>query len=200
MLGIFFLAVRSWSWRSALLATLVATPFAALLVAQLLGAPRNPPFALEWVATAVPMLALALGRVLGLAQSWSRLRAVAVVLALVLALAAVDQIARVKPAGRFDVAAAIEPAGDDDVVLYAPPAVGDLVRVESGDATTRPVERAGDVDLDAAERVVVVGAFGFSRNDPGVQEQTLALIDELAASRELVAEETHGETKVWTFA
>lgn len=200
MLAIFFLAVRSWSWRSALLATLVATPFAALLVAQLVGAPRNPPFALEWVATAVPMLALAVGRVVGLSGSWPRLRIAAGALALVLAIAAVDQITRVTPSGRFDVAAAIEPAGDDAVVLYAPAAVGDLVRHEAGDATVRPVDQAGDLDLAAAPEVVVVGAFGFSRQDPGVQEATLALVDELAASRELVAEEIRGETKVWTFA
>lgn len=62
MLGAFALFGRRWSARGMLLVGLAAAPFLALLAADLAGAPRQPPLALEWLAPALPAVALAIGR------------------------------------------------------------------------------------------------------------------------------------------
>jgi hypothetical protein len=203
ILATFVLMGRTWSGRGTLLIALAAAPFVTLLALQVAGAPRNPPFALAWTATAVPMLALAVGRAIsGTARRWRTARAIGLAVVAVLAVAAVDQAVRIDPSARFDVdpvldevAAAARPG---DVVVYAPDILGDLVRREAGDATVVRAEDATVEDLARAPRVVVVGAFDFVRDDPAL-DTTLALVSELAATRALTGEREHEEAKLWTF-
>ena len=65
MLAAFVLLGRSWSRRAALVVALAMGPLAALLVLQIVGSPRNPPFALAWTAAAMPMLAIGVACVVG---------------------------------------------------------------------------------------------------------------------------------------
>ena len=201
ILATFALTVRSWSPRSALVAALAATPLVALLVAQVAGAPRQPLFALEWIATAVPMVAIALGRAAAGLGDWSRVRLAGLLVAGVLMAAAADQAVRVRPVDEVDVAPVVEDvaarAERGDVVVYAPPALGDLVRHEAAGVRIVTLARARAEDLADARHVFVVGAFGLA--DDGTRERTLALVDELAAARQLEAEERHGDTTVWRF-
>jgi hypothetical protein len=62
ILAAFALFGRRWSARGVLLVGLAAAPFAALLVADVAGSPRQPPLALSWLAPALPAVALASGR------------------------------------------------------------------------------------------------------------------------------------------
>jgi 4-amino-4-deoxy-L-arabinose transferase-like glycosyltransferase len=201
ILATFALTVRSWSARGALLIALAAAPLVALLVAQIAGVPRRPLFALEWIATALPMVAIGLGRAMAGLGDWRRVRIAGAVLAVVLAVAAADQVLRIEPVDRVDVPPAVEraaaAAGPGDTVVYAPAAIGDLVRYEVSDADVVPLARAGADTLGDARHVVIVAAFGLG--DERTRERTLALVDELAASRPLAAEERHGDTTVWSF-
>jgi 4-amino-4-deoxy-L-arabinose transferase-like glycosyltransferase len=201
MVAAFVLLGRSWSRRASLVAVLAVTPLVALLALQLIGAPRNPPFALAWTATAMPMLAIALARTLGLAASWGVTRWVALAVAGVLAVATLDQNARVEALPRYDIASVAdvlgEQAGPGDVVVYAPNDVGDLVRHLAPGATVVPAEEAASAVGRAAE-VFVVGAFAWRHDDPAL-DRTLALVDELAAARPLTGEQGTEEMKVWTF-
>jgi Dolichyl-phosphate-mannose-protein mannosyltransferase len=201
ILATFALAVRTWSARGVLLATLAATPFVALLVAQIAGAPRSPLFALEWTATALPMVALGLARAAGLMGAWPRVRLVGLALAAVLVLAAVDQRIRVTPVDRVDVTPAVDDvaaqAGRDDTVVYAPGTIGDLVRHDVEGARVVRLAAADPAELAGARHVYVIGALGMA--DDATEDDTLALIQQLSAQRPLADESRHGETTVWSF-
>jgi len=201
MLGTFLVFGRAWSRRGGLLAALAVAPFVALLVLQAVGAPRNPPFALEWVATAVPMLAIGVGRAVSLAGRWPRVRAVGLGLAALLAVAAVDQAARVHPTERYDVAPLVarvaEVAGPDDVVVHAPEVLGDLLRHEVHAGEVVAVDATSARRLSTADEVVVIGAFGFG--DDAALASTLDLVEQLAADRPLLDEVESDDAKVWVF-
>jgi hypothetical protein len=198
----FALLGRRWSERGTVLASLVLAPFVTLLVLQIAGVPRNPPFALTWTATAVPVLAIAAGAVVTRIGRWRTTRLVGLALALVLVVAAVDQSRRVQPLDRFDV----EPALDDvhaqvrpgDAVVYAPEVLGDLVRRESPGADVVPASQATPERVAGAAHVIVFGAFDFTRGDPSL-DQTLSLVSQLASQRSLLEERQHRQAKVWTF-
>jgi hypothetical protein len=201
MLAMFLLLGRSWTSRGALVAALALTPFITLLVLQIAGAPRNPPFALEWTATAMPMLAIGVAYVVGRAGAWRTARIVGLAVVAVLLVAAVDQRARVEPLDRYD----IEPAVDEvarqaqpgDVVVYAPADIGDLVAHEVQDAEVIGVDEAADRDTTGT-RVVLVGAFAMRAGDPSL-DRLLDVVEQIAAERTLIHEAGNDEVKVWTF-
>jgi len=201
ILATFALTVRAWSRRGLLLVVLAVTPFAALLVAQVAGAPRTPLFALEWIATALPMIAIGLGRAATLAGGWPRARLIAAVGAAVLVLAAVDQATRVEPVERVDVTPVIEDVAAEaragDLVVYAPATVGDLVRHEVGGAEVVGLSRGAELAAGAEGRVFVVGAFGYA--DDTTRDRVLALITDVSARRPLSSEDRRGETTLWRF-
>jgi hypothetical protein len=200
ILATFVFFCRSWSRRGALLVALAVAPFVALLALQVAGAPRNPPFALSWVATALPMFAIGSGRILSLCRRWSACRMLGIVAGLVLLLAAADQIARGGAIERFDVAPAIDElsaASAGDVVVYAPDELGDLVRREAPNATIVGAAEAANTDLASARRVYVLGAFGFAQ-DPSLDD-ALSVVHQMSATRTLATESQHHEAKVWMF-
>jgi hypothetical protein len=201
ILATFALAVRAWTRRGLLLAALAATPFVALLVLQVAGMPRSPLFALEWTATAVPMIAIGLARAATVAGAWPRARLLAAIGAAVLVLAAADQAIRVEPVDRVDVTPAVDEVAAEaragDLVIYAPAAVGDLVRHEVGDADVVGLRRGGERAADTEGRVFVVGAFSFADDD--VRDEVLALVTDISADRPLASENRYGDTTVWSF-
>ena len=200
ILAAFVFFCRSWSRRGALLVALAIAPFAALLALQVAGASRNPPFALSWVATALPMIAIGAGRAMSLCRRWSTSRALGIVAAVVLLIAATDQITRGGAINRFDVDPAIDQlsaAGEGDVIVYAPADLGDLVQREAPNARIVDVDEAANIDLLSARRVYVFGAFGFA-DDPSL-DGALSLVHELSAVRPLASETQHHEAKVWLF-
>jgi hypothetical protein len=201
ILATFALTVRTWSRRGVLLLALAAAPFVALLVAQVAGAPRSPLFALEWTATALPMIAIGIGRAASLAGAWPRARLVGLAAAGLLAVAAIDQAARVEPVPRVDVTPVVQRvaarAHDGDVVVYAPATIGDLVRHEVRGADVVALPRSADRLAATGGRVYVVGAFGLG--DDATRDRTLALITDLSARRQLSSEDRHGDTTIWRF-
>jgi hypothetical protein len=200
ILATFVFFCRSWSRRGALLLALALAPFAALLVLQVAGAPRDPPFAVSWVATALPMLAIGLGRALSLTGRWSTSRLLGAIAVAALVVAGADQAARADPVDRFAVAPAIDEtarAGPGDVVVYAPESLGDLVRRRVDGATVVTPAAATAEDLAHARRVYVLGAFGFA-DDPSL-DRVLDLVHSISADRRLIVESEHHEAKVWIF-
>jgi hypothetical protein len=193
---------RRWSQRGALLVALAAAPFVTLLVLQIAGAPRNPPFAIEWVAMSVPMLAIGVGRAVSLLPRERDVRLVGALAAVVLLVAAVDQSIRVDPIARFDVAPLISRATADaaagDTIVYAPEVIGDLIHHEASGADAVPVTDPAAGSLQGSRRVIVIGAFGFERDDRSLPA-VLALVDRLASERELVDEVEGEEMKGWVF-
>ncbi|HEV8296281.1 MAG TPA: hypothetical protein VGQ20_03260 [Acidimicrobiales bacterium] len=202
ILATFVFLGRAWSKRAMLVAALAITPFVALLTLQIVGSPRNPPFALTWTATAIPMLAIGVGRALSLQPRWSKVRLVGLLAVAVLLVAAVDQNRRVQPESRFDVAPVVDhvaaQAGAGDVVVYAPDILGDLVTQRAHDAEAISTSDASEVRLADARRVFVFGAFAFNGDDASLQ-RALGLVKALSARRPLTSEWQHGEAKVWTF-
>jgi Dolichyl-phosphate-mannose-protein mannosyltransferase len=201
ILATFALTVRRWSARGMLLVALAAVPFVALLAVQVAGAPRSPLFALDWSATAVPMLAIGLGRAVSVAGPWPRARVIGAVAAAALAVAAADQAVRVQPIERVDVAPAVEDVATEarrgDLVIYAPATLGGLVRHEVEDADVAGLSDAQARVAEAEGRVLVVGAFGLA--DDETRDRILALVEEISASRPLAAEVRHGDTTTWSF-
>ncbi|HUP71219.1 MAG TPA: glycosyltransferase family 39 protein [Acidimicrobiales bacterium] len=200
---------RARSPRTAVLVSLAIAPFAALFAAQLLGVPRVPAFALSWAATAVPMLALLMGRAMTvLGGRWRRSRVLAVGLGVLLLGALADQALRVEPSRRFAVGPVVESvadkAGRGDLIAYEPAALGDLVRYRAKLVDTRPVAALDGPEaaptLASHERVHVVAAFALGAGDTGV-ERTVALVKQLSATRPLLEERgaEGAETKVWVF-
>jgi hypothetical protein len=202
MLAAFFVMGRRWSLQGLLLVGLAAAPFLTLMLAQLSGTPVSPPNALVWVATAVPVIVIGTARVIDIATgSWPRTRRVAVIVVALLAIALVDQIARVRPASRFDIARTAALVGTTaqpgDVIVYAPDAIGDVVHyyarpgvdvVPSGDLAAR---------LAAARHVLVIGAFAFDNGDRSAA--TVGLVHHLASTRHLLSEQGRPDLKVWVF-
>ena len=200
ILATFVFFCRSWSRRGALLVALALAPFAVLLTLQVAGVPRNPPFALSWVSTALPMIAIGAGRAMSLSGRWSTSRAVGLLAICVLLIATADQLTRVKPVDRFDIEPALEQlrsAQAGDIVVYAPDSLGDLVRHEAHDATVITTSDVSMTALAAAPHVFVFGAFAF--NDDASLDRVLALVRDLAAGRQLASESQLHEAKVWIF-
>jgi len=200
ILATFVFFCRSWSRKGALLVGLAVAPFAVLLLLQVVGAPRNPPFALAWVATAMPMLAIGAGRAMSLCGRWPTCRLVGLIAMAVLLVATADQLSRVGAVERLDVAPAVDrlrSAHAGDVVVYAPDSLGDLVRREARGATVITAGDASITALIAAPRVFVLGAFTFA--DDSSLDRVLALVHDLSAKRSLASQTQHHEAKVWIF-
>ena len=201
ILATFALTVRRWSARGMLLVALAVVPFLALLAVQIAGAPRSPLFALDWCATAVPMLAIGVGRAVSLAGPWPRARVVGTVAAAALVVATVDQVVRVRPVERVDVTPAVEEvaaeAGPSDLVVYAPATIGGLVRHEVTGAEVAGLSDAEAHVAQAEGPILVVGAFGLA--DDETRDRILALVEDISASRPLAAEERYGDTTTWSF-
>ncbi|HET7488642.1 MAG TPA: glycosyltransferase family 39 protein [Acidimicrobiales bacterium] len=195
---------RARSRRSGLLLALAAAPFAALFVAQVAGAPRQPAFALAWTATALPFVALLAGRALSVfGGPWTRARLVAAGVAAVLLVAVADQGARVEPERRFDVRPAVSAvaasARPGDVVAYDPQALGDYVAEDAGAARPVPVATVtGPGPGPEAPHVFVVGAFALGRGDETVQ-RTVDLVRRLSAVRPLLDRRGTADVQVWVF-
>jgi 4-amino-4-deoxy-L-arabinose transferase-like glycosyltransferase len=202
MLAAFALLGRVWSGRGVLVLALISAPFVTLLGLQVLGSPRNPPFALGWAATAIPMLAIGVGTVVGRFGRWRSVRLVALAAVALLVIAAVDQAERVEPIPRFDIEATLDDLHDTvqpgDIVVVAPPLLQDTVAREARGAVIVPASQATSERLAGAGRVLVFGAFGWTDDDPSL-DQTLALVRDLSAQRDLTAEQEHGDAKLWTF-
>lgn len=202
MLASFVLLGRSWSRRGAVVVGLAVAPFAALLALQIGGAPRNPPFALSWTATAMPMIAIGAAYAIGHAGRWRSARLVGLAMVVLLVVASLDQHARVEPLPKYDISSAVDDvtarAGPGDVVIYAPEDIGDLVR--HGQTGARVISAGqANPDLSAAKHVYIIGAFAWRPNDPALQNE-LALVKSLSAQRTLSAESGDDEVKVWTFS
>ncbi len=201
MLAAFVLLGRSWSRRGALVVVLAVSPFVALLLLQISGAPRNPPFALAWTATAMPMIAIGAGYAIGHAGRWTSARAFGLAAVALLVVATIDQRTHVEPLPRYDVAAAIDHVDDvaepGDLVVYAPNDISQLVREAARGAAVVPVADARAA-LRAGQRVVVIGAFTWRPDDPSVTD-ALDFVHELSAERPLTAEVGNDEVKVWSF-
>lgn len=196
---------RARSRRGVLLVALYAAPFVTLFAAQLLGIPRNPAFALGWAATAVPMVVLLTARAVAMfTGSWPRTRLLAGGLAAVLAVALVDQAARVQPVTRYDINPVVEVvakrAQPGDVVVFEPRALRDLVRQEVDEGVTVLSLAAADADeLQDRRRVFVVAAFALStRQESG--DRVIALVKDLSAERRPVLERGRPDVKMWEFA
>jgi hypothetical protein len=192
---------RRWSSRGGLLIALATAPFLALLIAEIAGAPRQPTFALGWVATSIPMLAIGAGRALSLAGNPSRVVLAGATVAGILTMALLDQSARVQPVRRFDLDPVMTALAADaragDTVVYAPLAVGDLVRYQ---APRSRVVALDDVTLDEllrSARIEVVGAFALG--DDQASARTVELVQQLSKTRRLVAREGTDDVRVWVF-
>jgi 4-amino-4-deoxy-L-arabinose transferase-like glycosyltransferase len=199
ILAAFLVVGRRWSLRGGLLVALALTPFAFLFIAQIAGRPREPAYAAEWVATAVPMLVIGVGRAASLAGRWPRVRTLGLVIAAVLCLAVVDQRVRVQPFERFDIASVMDVLDEQtrpgDAVVYAPGSLGDLVRYEARGATVVSLSHAGSVQN--AKRIEVVAAFALG--DETTSRQTLALIKQLSSSRHLASRHGTDDVRMWVF-
>ncbi|MBW3557272.1 MAG: glycosyltransferase family 39 protein, partial [Actinobacteria bacterium] len=164
---------RSRSRQGPLLLLLATAPVAVILMAQLLGAPRRPTFAIGWFATAVPALVLVIGRgVTMVGGRWPRTRLLTVAAVAVLLVALVDQTARVHPLRRFDVTPVVaEVAGTarpGDLVVYEPKAIGDLLRYKAPDVEMRALGAEPDAAPTPHRRVFVVAAFSLTNPDRSV--------------------------------
>ena len=201
MLGSFVLLGRTWSRRGAIVVGLAVAPFAALLALQIAGSPRNPPFALSWTATAMPMIAIGAAYAIGHAGRWRSARLVGVVMVAVLVIASVDQRTRVDPLPKYDISSAVDDvtaaAGPGDIVIYAPEDIGDLVRHGHTGASVISAAQS-NVDVSQAKHIYIVGAFAWRPGDPALQNE-LDLVKRLSGERALANESGDDEVKVWTF-
>jgi hypothetical protein len=194
---------RARSARGVLLVALCVAPFLAVLAAQLLDAPRSPPLALSWAATAVPILCLVAARAISLfGGSWRKTRLLTVGAGLVLVMAAVDQVTRVEPLERFDVNPAVrsvgEQAGPNDLIVYEPGALRHLVAYEAEGTEARPLERASSATLPPHDRLYIIGAFALTAGDESV-DRAVGLVKEVSATRPLLEERRGQDITVWVF-
>lgn len=194
---------RRWSPEGALVIALVAAPFAGLIALQLAGAPRQPPLALGWVATAVPMLVILVAQGISvLTGAWPRARVVTAVVVALLLLALVDQTVRTQVERPLDVDETLDVvdrwARPGDAVVYSPRSVGELVRYRlSDDVVTVPLSADPSVDPDA-RRVFVVSMTAFD-GDRRAQAHLRRLMRDLRGSRELVRVDREPARTVWEF-
>lgn len=205
ILGSLLVLGRARSRRGVLLVALSAAPFVALFVAQLLGIPRHPAFALGWAATAVPMVVLLTARAVSvLTGSWPRTRLVAGGVAAVLVVALADQTARVKPVPRYDLHPVVEAvaalARPGDAVVFEPRALRDLLRQEVNDGVSVLSLAAADpAELRPGRRVFVVAAFALSTRQAS-GDRVIALVKSLSSERRTVLERGRPDLKMWEFS
>lgn len=193
---------RTRSRQGPLLLLLATAPVAAVLVAQFLGAPRRPTFALAWFATAIPALILVISRGITMVDlRWSRARLLIVAAVALLVVALVDQTGRVRPLPRFDVRPAIsEVAGaarPGDLVVYEPEALGDLLRYEAPGVELLPLDTERDLTIAPHPRVFVIAAFSLGDPEESVR-RVVDMVKDVSATRSLVSERGR-DVKVWTF-
>jgi hypothetical protein len=156
-----------------------------------------------WLATAFPVIALGVARAISVAtRNWPQARRLTACVAVLLALALLDQALRVQPEPRFDVESLAKSVAEGtrtgDVVVFTPATIGDAVRLSSDDGIdVRSVVATTGQELQRARRVFVVAMFAF---DNGAStERTVTLVRELSSRRQLVEERADDETKVWVF-
>lgn len=195
---------RARSERGVLLVVLGAAPFIALFLAQLLGIPRHPAFALGWAATAIPMVVLLAARaVTSLGGHWPRVRALALSLVALFALGLADQAVRVQPIPRYDVGPLVEDAAErarpGDAVVFEPRALRDLIRYRVAEGVdTVPVSGTSADELERYGRVVLVSSFGLTTSDEQ-GERVISLVKQLSSSRRLAEERGRADMKLWEF-
>jgi hypothetical protein len=194
---------RRWSPEGALVIALAAAPFAALVALQIAGAPRQPPLALGWVATAVPMVVILVAQGISvLSGRWSRTRVLAVLVSAVLVVALVDQTVRTRVERPLDVDETMDVVEDwsrpGDTVVYSPRSVGQLVRYRLPD-DVRSIPLGADPTIDPdAPRVFVVSLTALDR-DRRAQAHLRGLMRDLGASRTLVRVDREPARTVWEF-
>lgn len=202
ILGALLVLGRRRSEQAPLLLVLATAPVAAVLMAQLLGSPRRPTFALAWFATAIPALILVLSRgITMIGGRWSTTRLVIVATVSLLVAALADQTARVRPLDRFDVNPAISEvaatARRGDLIVYEPKALGDLVRYEAPGVEARVLGDDGIAPKTAHRRIVVIAAFSLGDPDESIP-RVVDFVKDVSATRSLRSEKGK-DVKVWTF-
>ncbi|MBW3615316.1 MAG: glycosyltransferase family 39 protein [Actinobacteria bacterium] len=202
ILGGLLVLGRTRSRQGPLLLLLATAPVAFILLAQLLGTPRRPTFALGWFATAVPALVLVIGRGLTMVGGrWPRMRLLTVGAVAVLVVALVDQTARVRPLRRFDVTPAVaqvaSAARPGDLVVYEPKALGDVLRYKAPGVEVRSLDSQPDPTATPYRRVFVVAAFSLTNPDSSVP-RVVDYVTGVSAERSLRSERGR-DVKVWTF-
>lgn len=202
ILGGLLVLGRTRSRQGPLLLLLAIAPVCVILVAQLLGVPRRPTFALGWFATALPALVLVIGRgITMIGGRWPRMRLITVAAAAVLVVALVDQTARVRPLRRFDVNPAVaevaRAAGPGDLVVYEPKALGDLLRYKAPDVRVQHLGAGPAPAAGQHRRVFVVAAFSLTDPDESVP-RVVDYVKTIAAEKPLRSERGR-DVKVWTF-
>lgn len=193
---------RTRSRRGPLLLMLAIAPVAVVLIAQLMGAPRRPTFALGWFATAVPALMLVIARgITMIGGRWSRVRLITLATVAVMVVALVDQTARVRPIRRFDINPVVAQVAADarpgDLIVYEPEALGDLLRYKTVGAEHLPLGAAEDLPTSSHRRVFVVAAFSLTDPDKSVP-RVVDFVQELSVDRSLLSERGR-DVKVWSF-
>ncbi len=202
MLGALMVLGRTRSRQGPLLLLLATAPAAVILLAQLLGAPRRPTFALGWFATAVPALVLVIGRgVTMIGGRWPRMRLMILAATAVMVVALVDQTTQVHPLRRFDVnpavAAVARAAGPGDLVVYEPKALGDLLRYKAPDVQVRHLGTGPDPAIGQHRRVFVVAAFSLTNPEESVP-RVVDFVTSTSSEKRLLSERGR-DVKVWTF-
>jgi uncharacterized membrane protein len=201
MLAAFVLLGRAWTRKGALVVALATAPFVTLLLLQVFGIPRSPPFALVWTATAMPMMAIGVAYAIGHAGRWRYTRVACLGVAAVLLLASIDQRTQVEPKAQYDVSAAIDEIGDEaqpgDTVVYAPDDLRGLVQHSANGATVVPAAQADPATLGTG-RVLIIGAFSW-RPDDASANAALELVHNLSASRPVTSQTGNDDVKVWVF-
>ncbi len=200
----FALMGRAWSERGALLLALVFAPFVALLVLQAAGVRPQPAVRVDVVGDGRPdardrgrcrhrpLRPVAYGppRRPGARGGTGRRRRRPVAGGSSRSLASTRGRAGRRP--RVQPTRATRSCTPAEIL-------GDLVRHEAPGAAVVPADQATPERLASAGRVVVFGAFDFTRDDSSLQRTLSLLVSELSAERSLTDERQHSEAKVWTF-
>jgi hypothetical protein len=195
MLGALFVLGRGWSMTSTLVAAAAVVP---VLVLFGLGLVRRDLFEVRYVAGAVPLIALLVGRLLasfrpGGRTAWVASGLVAASLALGLA---DQQLNRTNP--RFydfegAVGAVARMARPGDVVIYSPAFMEPVLQYYGPDLDTRPIASTRSA-LRAPGRVIVVASF---LDRPEIAKRTAGALALIERRRYLQVRIDKPQVKVW---
>jgi mannosyltransferase len=202
MLASFFLLGRRWSHRGVVLLALASASAIALFGTMLAGAPRQPPYALIWFATAIPVVVIGVARAITLlAPKWTSARVVALVVAVVLLAAGADQTLRSRPLEKFRISDVTEEIGREarpgDTIVYTPAAVGDLVRLDAPSGVDVVSLGRAPSAVPPGQTVFLVAAFAL---DSGRStDSAVARVHELSTNARTQERSPHEDIKVWIF-
>jgi mannosyltransferase len=202
MLASFFLLGRRWSHCGVVLLALASAPAIALVGTLLAGAPRQPPYALIWFATAIPVVVIGVARAITLVSPrWRSARLFALVVAVVLLVAGADQALRSRPLEKFRIADVTEQiareARPGDTIVYTPAAVGDLVRLDAPSGVDVVSLEHAPSAASTGRTVFLVAAFGL---DSGRStDSAVARVHDLSTTARTQERSPHEDIKVWIF-